>query len=104
MQIRVLISATLALGISFNAPESLAHPWKPTRGVEIMVGSAPGGGADLTGRLMQKLFQEKLITDVTSSVVNKTGGGSPEGPQPLPILLQDHGNPVEFRNVWLVER
>ena len=76
MQIRVLISATLALGISFNAPESLAQPWKPTRGVEIIVGSAPGGGADLTGRLMQKLFQEKLITDVTSSVVNKTGGGS----------------------------
>ncbi len=76
MQIRVLVSAALALGISFGAPESAAQPWKPTRGVEIIVGSAPGGGADLTGRLMQKLFQEKLITDVTSSVVNKTGGGS----------------------------
>jgi len=35
---------------------------------------------------------------------NKTGAGKPEGPEPMPILLQNHGNPVEYRNVWLVER
>ncbi len=34
---------------------------------------------------------------------NKTGGGTPEGPNPLPILLQNHGNAVHFRNIWLVD-
>ncbi len=33
----------------------------------------------------------------------KTGGGNQEGPQPLPTKLQDHNNPVVFRNIWLVE-
>jgi hypothetical protein len=27
-----------------------------------------------------------------------------EGPEPGPIYLQDHGNAVRYRNIWLVER
>jgi hypothetical protein len=34
---------------------------------------------------------------------NKTGGGSPEGPNPLPMLLQNHGNPIHYRNLWLID-
>jgi len=35
---------------------------------------------------------------------NKTGAGKPEGPTLLPIRLQNHGNPVRFRNIWIIDR
>ena len=59
----------------FAIANANAQSWKPSRNVEIIVGSAAGGGADLTGRLMQKLFHDQGLVDVPVSVVNKTGGG-----------------------------
>jgi putative tricarboxylic transport membrane protein len=48
--------------------------WKPTRPVEFVVGSGPGGGNDRTARLLQRIWREtKWLDPVT--VVNRPGGG-----------------------------
>jgi len=36
------------------------------------------------------------------AITGKTGAGSPETPALLPTKLQNHSNPVRFRNMWLV--
>lgn len=53
------------------------------------------------GRITVRL--NGVVVQNNVELENKTGGGSPEGPNPLPILLQNHGNPVHFRNIWLID-
>ena len=48
------------------------------------------------------VFQNGVLIQDNVEIKRKTGAGRPEGPDPAPILLQDHGNPVCFRNLWLV--
>jgi Domain of Unknown Function (DUF1080) len=34
-------------------------------------------------------------------IPSSTAGGDAEGPEPGPLLLQDHGNPVRYANIWI---
>jgi putative tricarboxylic transport membrane protein len=52
-----------------------AQSWAPTKNVEIVVGSAPGGSNDKTGRSVEKLLNELKLVPTSISVNNKPGGG-----------------------------
>ncbi len=80
----VLLVAVLAPAI---AP---AQPWKPDKSVEVVVGTTPGGPQDRTGRLVQRLMQERKWVEQPSSVVNKAGGGGAVG---LNYLAQHAADP-----------
>ena len=58
-------------------PAAHAQPaaWKPEKNVEIVVGLTPGSSQDRTARALQNLWQAKALLNVTSSVVNRVGGG-----------------------------
>ena len=63
-------SALLAAAMSVQA-----QAWQPDRNVEIVINTAPGSGQDSTGRLIQKILQDRKAVPTSITVVNKPGGG-----------------------------
>jgi hypothetical protein len=48
--------------------------------------------------------QNGVVVQDNTEIKKKTGAGAPEGPLPGPINFQNHGNPVVFRNIWIVTK
>ena len=46
-------------------------------------------------------YQNGQLIHDDVAVPHKTGAGQKEGPEPRPVKLQGHHNPVRFRNVWI---
>ena len=59
------------------------------------------GNKKQNARITVKHNGIKIHDDV--ELPSKTGAGKPEEPTKRPIRLQDHGNPVVFRNIWMTE-
>ena len=49
--------------------------WAPTKNVEIIVSSVPGGSNDNTGRQIEKALNEMKLVPTSTSIVGKPGGG-----------------------------
>lgn len=47
------------------------------------------------------VYQNGELIHDDYEIPRKTGAGHAEGPDPQPIKLQGHHNPVRFRNVWI---
>lgn len=71
-----ILRAALLSWAALWATAGIAQPaWKPEKAVELIAPSAPGGGTDMTARLIQRIWQDKRLLDVPVTVVNKSGGG-----------------------------
>jgi hypothetical protein len=62
-----------------------------------------GGKKTEPGRISVVHNGIKIQDDTKLTKDNTTAGLGGDPATPGPILLQDHGNPVQFRNVWLVK-
>lgn len=68
----LLLAATATITLQAHAQQA----WSPSRNVEIVVGSAPGGSNDKTARAVEKAIVDGKLIPSTLSVVNRPGGGS----------------------------
>jgi hypothetical protein len=68
---------------------------------DIVFRAARFDGDQKTENARITVYQNKQLIHDDFSIPRKTGVGKKEGPEPRPIKLQGHHNPVRFRNVWI---
>jgi putative tricarboxylic transport membrane protein len=78
-----------------------AQAYKPTRPVEVVVHTGPGGGSDLLARAVATMMEKEKLLPVRMQVVNKTGGGSAVAAAYLAEKAGDPNTIGFFTGVWL---
>jgi putative tricarboxylic transport membrane protein len=74
-RIPLFILIVVLVLMASNAPLS-AQAFKPTRPVEAVVHTGPGGGADILARAIADMMEKEKLLPQRLQVVNKSGGGS----------------------------
>jgi putative tricarboxylic transport membrane protein len=78
-----------------------AQGFKPSKPVEIVVHTGPGGGSDLLARAVALMMEKEKLLPVRMQVLNKAGGGSATA---AAYLADKKGDPHTiglFTGVWL---
>jgi putative tricarboxylic transport membrane protein len=68
----VCAAACLALAMA-SAGFAVAE-WKPTKPVEVIVHTGPGGGSDVLARAIATMMEKEKLVPVRMQVINKPGG------------------------------
>ena len=90
----------LALAVAM-AGAAAAHAFKPTRTVEVVVHTGPGGGSDLLARAVATIIEKEKLLPVRMQVVNKTGGGGAVAAAYLAEKAGEQHTIGFFTGVWL---
>jgi len=92
------IAFLIALSLAGSA---FAQGFKPTRPVEVVVHTGPGGGSDVLARAVAAMIEKENLLPVRMQVVNKTGGGSAVAAAYLAEKAGDQNTIGFFTGVWL---
>lgn len=93
-------------GAVYAQAAPLVNASKPPREWQTydIIFRAPRFGAD--GKKSENarvtVIQNGVVVQNNQEITGATGIGSGEDDKPGRIVLQDHGNPVEFRNIWIM--
>ena len=94
-RVAALSAAVLALALPAFAQ------WKPTKPVDIIVHTGPGGGNDLLARAIVTMIEKEKLVPVRMNVLNKPGGN---GAVAAAALAEKKGDPNTIgliTSVWI---
>ena len=93
-------SAVLLIAAACAAPAH-AQSFKPTRPIEFVSHTGPGGGNDVLARRIALIAEQEKLLPVRFQVVNKPGGGSVTA---MTYMVEKKGEPhtiAAFANTWV---
>jgi len=96
-----LCSFVTALAAALACATGLAAEFSPSRPVELVVHSAPGGGSDVFARAVVEMAEAEKLLAQPLRVVNRTAGA---GTEAMAYLAQKRGDGhtiAIFTNTWL---
>src|SRR5207344_1820844 len=102
MKMRIVFAGAAALAaLGGLHPPAQGQGFKPTRPVEAVVHTGPGGGSDVLARAVAAMLEKEKLLPVRMQVVNKPGGG---GNVAVAYLAEKRGeaNTIGFfTGIWL---
>ena len=99
MHLRVMAAASAA-ALAFAAAPLWAD-WKPTKPVEVIVHTGPGGGSDVLARAVAQMMEKEKLLPVRMQVINKPGGNGAVAAAAL-YEKKDDPNTIGFiTSVWI---
>jgi putative tricarboxylic transport membrane protein len=102
MKERIAIAALAALaGLGGVQLPVGAQGFKPTRPIEAVVHTGPGGGSDVLARAVALMMEKEKLLPVRMQVVNKTGGNGAVAAAYLAEKKGDQNTIGFFTGVWL---
>jgi putative tricarboxylic transport membrane protein len=95
-----IVTAMFVLGL-LCAPALQAQTFRPSRPIEFVVHSAPGGGSDVFARAVIEMIEKEKLLDQPLRVVNKIAGASLEAMAYLVEKRGDDHTIAVFTNTWV---
>jgi len=75
--------------------------WKPTKPVDLIVHTGPGGGSDLLARAMVTMIEKEKLVPVRINVINKPGGNGAVAAAALVEKKGDANTIGLITSVWI---
>ena len=97
----VLAAITIGVVLTSFGAAGWSQEFKPSRQIEAVVHTGPGGGSDIFARAIAEMLQKEKLISQRMQVVNKSGGGSAVA---MSYLAEKKGDPHTigfFTGVWV---
>ncbi len=98
---RVTIALLLAGFVAANAGTASAQGFQPSRPIEFVVHTGPGGGSDLLARALVAIIDKEKLAPVRLQVNNKAGGGGLTAMHYLAEKKGENHTIAGFTSIWI---